>query len=423
MLILPLDSIALTKSILGQCTSAMGVMQGVGVGIASIFLLFVIFHSVSSLLDGGKFQIKMLWPLVVYLIVCNFSLFASPVISFTSSIQSASLSAGSDYRNRIIANMTNNKVTDGDCSLFEAFMIKCEQEIEESQLDKELENELNELDDIEIEEVEAATDGKSSKKWNLKSLVSGTVNGIKSVLEWFGKWIGKTFTKLIAEPLLGAEPYKKMKWGLFGLIALIFSWVCEFLGLAVTCLGAVMTGIIVAFGPITFAFAVFPGNQKVIGSWLIRLCQFSLYSPIVALINAFITTTLFKMASASGGDSMVMLMGVLLCDIVALTSVPSIASMIIEGASGAVSLSQGLQTAGAAVGAASSALTAAPRAGYNLAREVQSWKDRSANIGEVSRDNKMQHALDAIAKAADPNYSPLDGGGGGTPTGQNPNMQ
>ena len=58
----------------------------IGIGIASIFFLIVVFYYVASILDGGKFQIKMLMPLLIYLIVCNFNIVSQPVVSFTSTL-------------------------------------------------------------------------------------------------------------------------------------------------------------------------------------------------------------------------------------------------------------------------------------------------------------------------------------------------
>ena len=409
---MPLESVSVTKSILGQASSAMSVTQGVGQGIGSIFILFVIFHHVSSLLDGGKFQIKMLWPLLIYIIVCNFSLVASPIVSFTSAIQQGCGNASSAYQTRVLSEMTRGRVTDGSCSLWEAFMIRADMEIEDAQA-KKIENDLN---DIEVEEL--AEDESGKKKWNFSSLVQG----IKAVFEQSWDGIKKWFAESITQPILGSAVYQRGKWGLLGIVAVAFSWICEFLGLAVTCLGAVMTGIIVAFGPVTWAFAIFPGNQRVIGSWIIRLCQYALYGPIVALIQAFIVTCLFKLGTTASGDgSLTMLMGVLLCNIVALTAVPTIASMIIEGASGAVSLSQGLQTAGSAMGTAASIAGAPLTAGYKAGVWWMDTKNRFGGGGEAGRDSAMQHALDTIAKSADPNYTPLYSSGGDAATGQNPN--
>ena len=409
---MPLESVSVTKSILGQASSAMSVTQGVGQGIGSIFILFVIFHHVSSLLDGGKFQIKMLWPLLIYVIVCNFSLVASPIVSFTSAIQQGCASASSAYQTRVLSELTRGRVTDGSCSMWEAFQIRSDMEVEDLQA-KKIEEELN---DIEIEESMDEESGK--KKWNLSSLFQG----MKAVFDQGWDGVRKWFAESITQPILGTVAFQRAKWGLLGIVAVIFSWICEFLGLAVTCLGAVMTGIIVAFGPVTWAFAIFPGNQKVIGSWIIRLCQYALYGPIVALIQAFIVTCLFKLGTTASGDgSLTMLMGVLLCNIVALTAVPTIASMIIEGASGAVSLSQGLQTAGSAMATAASIAGAPLMAGYKAAHFIQEAKDRFAGGGEAGRDSAMLHALNSIAKSADPNYTPLNSSGGDAAAGQNPN--
>jgi uncharacterized membrane protein len=46
----------------------------IGIGIGSIMLLFVVIYYITSILDGGKFQLKMLFPVFIYFLVCNFFL-------------------------------------------------------------------------------------------------------------------------------------------------------------------------------------------------------------------------------------------------------------------------------------------------------------------------------------------------------------
>ena len=303
---------------------------------------------------------------------------------------------------RFISEMTGGQISDGKCGLMDAFMAKADLDKQNGSGDDKVEKSF---DNLTVEE-DTTADESGKKRWNF----SGLVQGFKSVLEEAGDKVKEWFTKAITEPI-SARMYKA-KWGLLGIVAVIFSWICEFLGLALTCLGAVMTGIIVAFGPVTWSFAIFPGNQRVIGSWLIRLCQFALYSPIVSLINAFILTCLYKIGNAGGDGSLTMLMGILICNIVALTSVPTIASMIIEGASGAVSLSQGLQTAGAAAGTAASMAVGPFKGGFNLWSGIRNWKATSSQLGESGRDDAMLHAMNTIAKGMDPNFTPLNLNGG-----------
>ena len=412
MLFIPLESISIIKTVLGSATQAMGVMQGVGIGIASLFLLFVVFQYIAALLDGGKFQIKMLWPLAVYLIVCNFTLFVSPVVSFTTALQERSLESANGYKSRIISEFTHGKVSGDDASLWDAFMVRMDEDLD-SVKDKEIENDLN-----GIEVTESVDESTGRKSFDLSNLFSG----IGAALENFWKKIKQSFIESIVEPLsaFGTKTFKFMKWGLLGIVAQLFSWVCQFVELAVICLGGVMTGIIVTFGPITFAFAVFPGNSRVIGSWLIRLCQYALYSPIVALIQSFVYACLFSLGTGDGDGSITMLMALILCNVAALTSVPAIASMIIEGATGSISLSQGLQTAASTMGAATSIMMAGPRGGFKAVDFAYRMKERMANIGEKDRDDKMQHALDNIATSLNPGYQPWgSNGGGGGATGQN----
>ena len=416
MLFIPLESISIIKTVLGSTTQAMGVMQGVGVAVASLFLLFVVFQYIAALLDGGKFQIKMLWPLAVYLIVCNFTLFASPVVGFVTALQERSMAAADGYQSRLISDFTHGKVTGDDASkfpLWDAFMIRMDEDLDSMESDEQIENDLNGM-----EVIESIDESTGKKSFDLSNLFSG----IGAALDGFWDKIKRSIVESIVQPLsaFGTKSFKVMKWGLLGIVAQIFSWVCQFVELAVICLGGVMTGIIVAFGPITFAFAVFPGNARVIGSWLIRLCQFALYSPVVAFINSCVYACLFRLGTGDGDGSITMLMAVILCNIAALTSTPAIASMIIEGATGAISLSQGLQTAASTMGAATSIMASPMTGGYKAADFAFRMNERMANIGERERDNKMQHALDNIATSLNPGYQPFgSNGGGGGATGQN----
>ncbi len=162
------------------------------------------------------------------------------------------------------------------------------------------------------------------------------------------------FKQKILESAVGSfisDPKGIVVFGLMGLLATILDWIAQLLNIALTAMGAVMTAIVVAFGPITWAFAIFPGNGKTIGAWAIRICQFVLYSPIVALIQAFFTTCLYMFTTgivsdySEGAGTVLAAVGIIVGLIAALMSVPAIASMIIEGAQGAVTISQGLMTA------------------------------------------------------------------------------
>ena len=382
-----------TKAILGSATSAMGTMQGVGIGIASLFLLFVVFKDISSLLDGGKFQIKMLGPLVIYLCVANFNLVASPVVSFISSLQSRSMGACAGYKAGIIKDMTNGAVTDGTCSYWDAF--KMAHDAKNPMTDKKTEDEMSGEDDIIVEQ-ETTDDNKS--RWNFSGIVSGIRNTVSMWWEEVKHWFVKSITKPIGYYNENDGNGGNLKWGLLGLVAAIFSWIAEFVNLALSCMGSVMTGLIIAFGPITWAFALIPGNGKHIVSWFLRLCQFALYGPIASLISSFVVTCLFKVASGDASGSITVFMGVILCNIACLASVPSIASMIIEGASGGVTIGGGMQAVSQAVSS------------------MEGVRDRRA-LATEKEENKI---LKSIDKALGGESSKGAEGAGGPVSGQNP---
>ena len=137
------------------------------------------------------------------------------------------------------------------------------------------------------------------------------------------------------------------------IISSIVSWLCNVFSYVLRAFGGVMSGIIVAFGPITFAFAIFPGEGGRIKNWIIRIIQFAMWPPIVSLVDCFSTKIFYMMAESfralghGGGSSFLMTIAVCVCNFIALTSVPTIAALVVEGAmEGAVSLSQGLQTIG-----------------------------------------------------------------------------
>lgn len=395
---------SLSESV-SQNVAAYSGFQGIGKGIGSIFLLFVIFQCISSILDGGKFQAKMLLPLGIYILVCNFSWVSGPALRFTSAIGGACAVQSQGSQQATLKKISGGK----DCTnIFDAFMANATKDIPES--DKEMEDELLQGDDDEFGEdysAEANSDAEAKKhKGFLKNLAQNIGIAVKNAFRWVGRRI-TMFLKLNHDEKQG---YNRLAWGLPGFIALILQWVTLAVSLAMKSIGTVMTMIIVAFGPITWSFAIFPGNQRVLGSWFIRLCQFAMYGPICALIDSFSVSLLFnisKSLAAGGWDSVLPLMGVLIANIVALTSVPTIASMIIEGASGSVSLTSGFQHMAGALTTAGSILGlpfAALGKGWNIAKDVSTFKSNMANIGESGRDSTQNKALRAIADKINPGW-------------------
>jgi hypothetical protein len=148
-----------------------------------------------------------------------------------------------------------------------------------------------------------------------------------------------------------------------GLFAMLISWLVNIFALVLQAFGICLTALIVAFGPITFAFAIFPGKAGNMLSWFIRLCQYSLYAPIVSLLSVFFVELFVLMCnSGSGVMGFLLVISILIANFVLLLSTPTLASMIIEGASGAVSLSQGLQMLGSGLASAGSTVAG----GYTL---------------------------------------------------------
>ena len=377
----------LTSSVVNSGRGIAGGLTQVGIGIGSIMLLFCTIYYVSTILDGGHFQLKMLWPLVIYIFAANFTtLVASPTISFTTSLTkvlvkecknaeikqySSTSSAGNAksmtqaYWNHFMANknikasfVTNAMqkansedlspyagigsvaassdtpgVTDYSVSIMDTNASQLHQEVsnESQQEAKEVEQDVNDAN---------KTGTGFIGKW------------IKELLDKFKEWFNTMivgFCNSITSVSIAGALESRVENALVVLLACLMQFVCDIMSILMVAFGAVMTAVIVAFGPITFGFAVFPGMGRNIGSWFIRLIQFSLYAPICALVNAFsasIFNTILTNSATGGGMGdfaahIGTLCGMLGANIVLLCSVPTIASLIVEGASGGVSFSQG----------------------------------------------------------------------------------
>lgn len=323
----------------------------VGRGIGAVLLLIVVFYYISSILDGGKFQIKMLIPFLIFFFVCNFSWIATPVTSFTSTITQSLVSAC----NTQIGSVKDKYDCDEGATIDDMYMAENQQSAGDAQ--KLIDDALADYDSTtDYEEDGSSSDGGDDEtEPKPKGLFGKMSYHVK-------KGIGDAATKgslnmqkeLSTQGLdlddsgKGNKPTAK-NLGILKPISSIVSFICKIMSFVLMAFGGVMTAIIVAFGPITWAFAIFPGQGATIKSWFIRLCQFSLWSPICALVDCFSVKLFDIMATAQGAAPILMAIAVAVCNLVALTSVPTIASMIIEGAQGAVSLSQGLQAMGAAL--------------------------------------------------------------------------
>ena len=366
MLFLPLsisdNAISLTRSVIDMAEPAMSGMQQIGKGIGSIFLLFVIFVYITNILDGGKFQVKMLLPLLIYICVCNFRLIASPVINFATTIQRSCVDACGNIQDKFMNDMTGGKYESGQAfSLWHALLEKSNS-TPQSELEKKIASATSDAGEVNDDEADNDDNEESPKRFSFKGLGDNIINALHKFKDTV---VGQFLSSFMH------SPGNAIVYGLMGFVVTVLDWVAQLLNIALTAMGAVMTAIVVAFGPITWAFAIFPGNGKTIGAWAIRICQFVLYSPIVALIQAFFTTCLYMFTQGGmsssvteGSATVLAAAGLILGLIAALMSVPAIASMIIEGAQGAVTISQGLMTASSL-----------------------------SQLGEPFRDKKMQNAI------------------------------
>lgn len=349
-------AVSLTKEFLNASEGFLDTFTKLGVGIASIFLLVVIFVYVSNILEGGKFQVKMLLPLLIYLAVCNYKYVAGPIVNFGIVLQREAVGACLRARGAVLGSAESKTIVG-------AFW---KRGIEGSPLETAIAGATTYKNPEDSNGT--AQDGSDEKK--KKGFLVGIGQHIGNALQAFGENV-----KEFVLGFLTSNPLKVLAYGVTGLIAELFDLIAQMLEVALTCLGALMTGIVVVFGPITWAFAVWPGNQRTLGAWAIRLCQFMLYSPITAVISTFVLSTFLSLLdtlfSGSGLGSLGPIMGVigfLLAEIAAFMSVPAIASMIIEGAQGAVTISQGIMTASSIV-----------------------------QMGEARRDTQMQNSLDNVA--------------------------
>lgn len=407
-LILPLvgmemyDPLSLTDTVLNATEGIIEPLTAVGKGIASVFLLVVVFVYVSQILDGGKFQVKMLVPLVVYTAVCNFGLVAKPCVYFAVTIQRECRAACMGARHNIISNIAGkdaSKVT----SIFDAFVSGA------------LDNADDEELDLQVAPDEVGSPGESASSDEKKNWFSRKFEEVKAWASNLLGILGRAWDKYVVGYFwngLVKNPLDFIQLGIAGLIANICDFIAQIVELAVSAMGAIMMGIVIAFGPITWAFAVWPGNTKTIGAWAIRLCQFALYSPICCLISTFSLSIIQQMCGGlrqvlygNMGEmidgvtgSLMPLIALLLGMTAALMSVPAIASMIIEGAQGAVSLSQGLQTA------------------TQMATMTSVFGESGRDKNAMSKQDFQSKQLDAIGKklgANMPDMTDISGNTGG----------
>lgn len=387
--------------------STRGLQSGfavIGQAIASIFVLFVIIQCVSSILEGGKFQIKMLGPLMIYVLVCNFSIVSLPTERFFKALQKESMNA-------IVQANADIYKGKSKWSVFQEAYYK-ENASQISEIGRKLEDLENEREagKSSSESGEGSTsEGDSSAGFSLNSL--NPIQNIKNSLSNWWDDIKYSFTKSFLKVELMSKLDIRTMIGSVGvpfILAVVLDLFVAILTLCMTALGGIMVGLLIVFGPISWAFAVLPGQSRAISSWFIKICQFALYSPICALVNYFSSVIFINWIGKDAG-SITGLLAVLLCNIILLTSIPAIATQIIEGAQGAgISLSNGIQT---------------------LMSPLRMYSEIT-QIGERGRDDKQmamgQKQLDTLKEisqkigqtaAGVPPVPGAGGGGGGGATG------
>ncbi len=359
----------------------------VGKGIGSVFILFVIFYYVSALLDGGRFQSKMLWPVVIYLLVCNFGLVGKTATDFTMKLSKQVVEKCSAYEQDHFGGKTMLEYS------IQAYYDGCDDGV------KELQRQIDEYKNRPKDAKELTEDENPGFFGKLFGKATESIKG--QVKSWWDGFRFGVWNKLALYTAPVRTTYNPGMMIILGgipmLVAYICDWILGVLREVMALIAAVATGILVAFGPVTWAFAIFPGNGRVIGSWFIRLVQFALYAPIVSLIMAFSSTIVTNMIHDAGMSATMMsggfsVLGLLICEvatIVLVSSVPALASMIVEGAQGGISFSDSFQ-------------------------RLMTTVSNLTNIGERKRDTQQMDVLKSIDKALGGDYSKKNGDGGST---------
>lgn len=382
-------------------------MVSIGVGIASIFLLIVVFGYVTSILDGGKFELKMLKPLLIYLVVANFNLVSYPVTGFIRTLQRSVNESCSNSKMDILASVAGVSSSDPNAPVnaWQAFMSKqsVANGVENNRFEKEDARYQGTDDPVEDSDEDGSTTAPDSERKG---------GFLKNVGENIGQALSKRWDSVMIKFAQDWSTVEKgfnyagmwYKHGWAFLACTVVQWICSLMTIVYTCFGAVLMSLMVAFGPLTFAFAILPGSSNAIKSWFIRLCQYSLYSPLVAIVDAFNVVILKTFLDVPYGANMLSVMALLVCNIVCLASVPTLASMIIEGASGSMSLS----------GAMSSA--------WNTVTSPLRELSHLVGLGEGSRDRqamgKQDQTNDYLKKIGEHLGADM---GGDSAAGQNPN--
>lgn len=354
----------------------------IGIGIGSLMLLIVIIYYVLSLLEGGKFQMKMLIPMLLFFVVCNFSWVAKPVLAFTTTMTETLVLGLNELR-------LNALNPDGSGEINNPNDHYIANNLEDDPTNDSVENQPQNEEDHQGNEA-SGTVGESSQDGFMRRFIDMFFNrSSKKVVDEFATTeTPDVIKKKTSERLT-----------LTGVICQLMSWLASAFSYCLKIFGIMMTSIMIGFGPIIFAFAMIPGRGSNIMSWFIRICQFALFSPICAFIDAF-TACCYSLLDSSLGSSWLMVFALTIANLVGLLSVPTIASMVIEGASGAASLSQGLQTLGGATMTAGGILTAATVGKDNALNNFMEGFKHKGLVGTLSevRNNGVSGAMKNITE-------------------------
>lgn len=350
-----MDDVSLLKAILQNAAGPMSGLVNIGIGIASIFLLFVVFIEVSSIMSGNKFQLKMLTPLLIYLCICNFHLISKPVTSFISTLQGSCVKVCENNKQKYIKAIAGagNYSDDEKISYYQAFWTRALGKANNP--NSTIENKLAGMsldDDIinaQLKENAKKNSGNESdfneqEARKRKGLFSGIGSVLNHVFDQMAIRILNSLSPGMEFSASNAPDVKDiMKYGFVpGALASVLDYLVIAISFFIKCLGGISTGVVIAFAPITWAFAILPGHGREVSTWFIRLCQFALYSPICALCESSLAFLFYHMCT--GAFSFLLLFCICIANILVLLEVPSLASMVIEGASGAISASQSLNT-------------------------------------------------------------------------------
>ena len=306
-------------------------LSHIAIGIGAVMLLVVTMYYVVSMLDGGKFQMKMLMPLIMFFMVCNFSWIATPVLQFTTTMNEALTEKMLEARKNALGRHSTIHDT------YVANNIDANDPTNIANPNNPL-NPNNKSEDQPGNESETTLSMTNNKKFS-EGLIDTAISKV-------GEKILDDFSTSDEDDVIKNKPVSRFSFA--GLFCAFMNWLSVVFSVVLQLFGIMMTAIIVGFGPITFAFAIIPGRAGNVMNWFIRICQFALFAPICRFIDAF-TANAYSVLENITETSWMLVCALTIINIVGLLSVPTIASMIIEGASGAVSLSQGLQTLGAGV--------------------------------------------------------------------------